>query len=407
MVAAWMQDIGPAALGSTLVLTATSSDGQTWTRGVPKGTSVCAGGAMGSVLDPSVSIGPDGRIYLAVLSSLGLAYTQEFVTTSTDGKTWSAPIPMVDNTEDDFGGVVADPFIPGRAFMTWTNYTADYPPVTSGTSGDLLLSVTRDGGRTYTLPSTAHHAPRGFADGFTRLTALSDGSLLDVFGEISLANEVRGTGTMTLYSTRSGNAGKAWSTPLRLGSFVFGDVADPARSKSIEAHCCAFSLTSGPGRAARLVWTDPSSTSHGDVWTAASNDSGATWSAPSDLHRPGPAFEASVAEAADGSLAITWYEISPNAQPTGQLPTTLELARSCDGGRSWSIHPLAGPFDVRTAVGPIGNGPLGDYQSLVPVGGGFEAVFTLGRPQAHYGSTDIFAAAVPAGQTGCGMVKLQ
>src|SRR3989442_15977396 len=81
MVAAWMQDVqglgdpGGLPLSSTVVVTASSPDGVTWTRSAaPPGVMLCdlPSGPNDAVFDPSVSVGPDGRWYLARLGEVGI-----------------------------------------------------------------------------------------------------------------------------------------------------------------------------------------------------------------------------------------------------------------------------------------------------------------------------------------------
>jgi hypothetical protein len=221
---------------------------------------------------------------------------------------------------------------------------------------------------------------------------LSDGSLLVVFVQIP-ASTATGLGPFAMYATRSRNHGRSWSRPVLITTGTYTDVVDPKTRTVYEPHCCVYSLAAGPRRTAHLAWTTNSSTTAGAVHVVSTFDGGRSWPASVVLDRPAQALEATVA-ATRRTLAVTWYDFSGD-QPAGQVrPTTLWLARSGDGGATWTIERLAGPFDIASAP-PVGAGYLGDFQSLVPVRGGFQAAFTVARPLAVVGSSDIFRAFIP------------
>jgi hypothetical protein len=357
-----------------------------------------APGSSDAEFDPSVSVGPDGRWYLALLGqiagpTIGTPSSRTYVSTSKDGTHWSSlPVSIPDNGQDDFDTVVADPITAGRAYVTASNYPLTAPNATPQ-ENQILISMTTDGGTTFSVPTTVHRAPSGHVDSLSRLVVLDDGSLLDVFGEGSANILVTGKGAFTLYATHSTDHGATWSRPVPAGSSSFADLVDPKTGK-IYQPCCAFSLAGGPNHAAELAWTTTSNGTSGDVHIASSFDGGRSWAASADLHRSAQAFQSTVATTG-ATIAVTWYDFT-GAQPLDQVrPTTLWLARSGDRGTTWTIEPLAGPFDLSTAVRLVGSGFLGDYQSLAPVGRGLEAAFTVARPSALKGPSDIFAAAIP------------
>ncbi|HEX9234732.1 MAG TPA: sialidase family protein, partial [Actinomycetota bacterium] len=176
MVAAWMQDIGPtASLTSSIVLTAASTDGgRTWTRTVPSGVMLCERppGPDDGVFDPSVSVGPDGRWYLARGGAEATpapgGSSQIFVTTSKDGVHWGRPVLVPAGPTIDFDTLVADPKTAGRAYVTWSNYTTGLPVP----DNQVMMSVTSNGGRTFSLPRIVHAAPLGHVDVIAHLVVL-------------------------------------------------------------------------------------------------------------------------------------------------------------------------------------------------------------------------------------------
>jgi hypothetical protein len=400
MVAAWMQDIGPSPdVSSSIVITASSTDGgNTWTRSVPGGVMLAdqPPGPEDVTADPSVSVGPDGRWYLGRLAEeaapSGPFTGHIFVSTSTDGTTWSPAVPVAgDDGQDDYDTVVADPTTAGRAYVTYTNYMGPPPglPGAQPAFNRLVISVTTDGGTTYSVPTTVHTPPDGYLEGLSRLAVLSDGSLLDVFTESR--TEEFFTGPFTLYATRSTDGGTTWSSPVQVATIGGrGIVVDP-RTQQYLTWTGSPTVAAGPNGTAQIAWATTMETTSADVWIASSSDAGATWSSPSDIHRSAQVFRANVAIAA-GASAVTWYEVTEGGPGGDQLLASVLVAHSTPGGQHWPVHRLAGPFDIR-AMEDVGGFP-GDYEALVPAGDGFAAAFTLGGADARYGPSDIFVATV-------------
>ena len=410
MVAAWMQDIeglgdaGGLPLDTTIVITAASTDGgSTWTPSAsPAGGMICnqPPGPADTVFDPSVSVGPDGRWYLSRLDDalapgpVGAGVTTVDVATSTDGVTWSLPVTMVVPPGSfDFDAVLADPATPGRAYVTWASFPVPPPQVQPNQQADLVISTTTDGGRTYSTPATLHRSPTGYFDDVARMVALADGTLVTAFFEIPVDVLTTGHGPFTIYAIRSRDQGATWSAPVLVASGRFADLVDPKHPAAVlYSHCCLFSIAAGPGDTADVAWTTISAVASADVHVASTSDGGKTWSTAADLHRSAQAFQATVAADTDGTTAVTWYDFTAdNGGPS--LLTTVWAAVSRDAGASWPVTRVAGPFDDRTA-----GASLGDFQSLVAVNQGFEAAFTLAKPQAQFGPTDIFAVAVAPGE---------
>lgn len=401
MVAAWMQQVaglGNPALATDVVVTSSSRDGVHWSRaGAPPGVMVCEAppGPADAEVDPSVSVGPDQRWYLGRLGAdelPGPSLTHGlFVSRSADGVRWE-PLarPVPDRLSDDFDTVVADPSRPGRAYATRTDYNT--PDPLPPTSSRIAISPTTNGGATFGAPTTVHQSRRGFLDVVARLVAFPDGSLLDVYTEIP-TDTFSTPGPFTLYATRSRDHARSWSRPVTIATGNFADLVDPHTHAVYAPYCCVSSLAAGPNDSAHLTWVTETGPTSADVHLASSADGGRSWSELATLQRPAQAFQSTVA-AGHGTIALTFYDFS-GEQPADQgRPTTLWLARSADDGASWAIEPLAGPFDLRSA-GTVGVGALGDYQALVPTSDGFEAAFTLARPYAQHGPTDVFAAAIP------------
>jgi hypothetical protein len=111
-----------------------------------------------------------------------------------------------------------------------------------------------------------------------------------------------------------------------------------------------------------------------------SSADGRRWSAPRRVD-PAPAALAiipSVAAAADGTLAISYFSVSANGSKT-----TYWLARSRDGGQSFTRVRMGPPFSLADAPFLTGNPALlvpggyflGDYMGLTATAKGFTSAF--------------------------------
>lgn len=408
MVAAWMQDVegfgdaGGLPLDTDVVVTAFSADGVQWTpSAAPPGVSLCdqaPAGVGDIVFDPSVSVGPDGRWYLGRLPQdavpgAPVSASGVYVSSSTDGINWTPVATRVPTTGSvDLDSVVADPTVPGRAYVTADDFPLAFDPTKGPQHNRVVISQTTDGGAVFAPARAVHKSPTGFLDVESRLAVLTDGSLLDVFAEIP-ANASPAQAPFVLYATRSGDQGVTWSAPIRVGSGSLKDVVDPSSAAVYEHPCCLISIAAGPNNSVEVAWVTNPTTTSGVVHVASSADGGRSWPVIARLDRPAQAFEPTVA-ARHGEIAVSWYDFSGTQSAGRPPPTTVWFARSEDGGRTWTIDPLAGPFDV-SAAKLVEAGNLGDFESLVPTARGFEAAFTLGKPYAQTGASDIFATHIP------------
>ena len=144
---------------------------------------------------------------------------------------------------------------------------------------------------------------------------------------------------------------------------------------------------------------------HDDIAFVRSIDGGLTWSAPIKVNLTPTslpagnqqAFTPMVRVAADGTIAVTYYDFRYNTSDPSTLPTDAFIVHchpstsvSCTNAADWASETRLTPtsFDLRRA--PVARGFfLGDYTGLAVDGNRFVPVFIQAGPAA--GTSDAFA----------------
>lgn len=395
LIGVWQQDRdflggarGPVAAWS-------SDGGRTWTRSVPPRITTCTGGPYVLASDPVVSIGPDGRAYLA---SLAIPRDRRngdvVVNTSGDlGRTWSPPVVVRTGNfvtgSPDKEYALADPRRAGVAYCVWVEFAKQNP-------GEPTVDVTRfsrttDGGATWS-PSVVSYEARTQTQ-FHQLAVLPDGTLLDAFAE--LLPRRGGPVRERLAVIRSIDGGSTWSPPSEAARFDFTNVEDPTGAARIRGDSLTFGVAAAPDGRVYLAWAEQPSTGPSSVLMVRSDDGGATWTAPRVVaSEPRDAFLPAVAVSGDGRVGVLWNAFEP-PRTDGVLRTDVWFASSSDLGRTWRTVEVAGPFDLHAARLTREGGFLGDYEGLAGLARGFGALFTVARPLAASGRTDQLFASLP------------
>ena len=109
-----------------------------------------------------------------------------------------------------------------------------------------------------------------------------------------------------------------------------------------------------------VVWqgtSSPSAPSDDTIYLARSTDGGSTWSAPKKVNQTpngAAAFLPSVHVADNGAVGVTYYDLRNN-DPGPSLPTDVWIVHSHDAGVTFGADAhLAGPFDFTTPRWPAG-----------------------------------------------------
>jgi uncharacterized repeat protein (TIGR01451 family) len=426
LVAAWIQDWDDA-----IVVGYSRDGGKSWGQARPK-TTPCTGGLTDfgtekgkSVIDPSLSFGPDGVAYLtSLVSGQGGSYpnggSAAVVNTSPDGgETWSPP-KVLDTAAFPFAldapNSLADPAKPGYAYAQWAESDNSL-----GGLRHLTFARTEDGGATWEQQPLP--IPPGDLTAAGRLLFLPepapDGTLVNVFMAVppqpGFSLGVL-TGPETLWATRSTDHGSSWSVPVPIATADADRLAiiGAAVGPDGKAIYVSWQRADGSGSSPAPAFCDEPRSCHSLMYSK-STDGGQTWQperglavvpGPSEAGDNGIPSAPSVAVTddvtPDGVVGVAFYDhrndVDNNNPPK---VTDLWFRHSHDGGNHWEEDHLAGPFDHTTApsgscaldynntdpttpcsggVNFHGPGNLGAYQGIAPIGAGFATAFALAKP---------------------------
>lgn len=398
IVATWQQDLGQGASRSDLI--GTSRDGgRTWKRVTIPGLSRCTGGSADAATDPWVSTGGDGTVYFsgaAIFFSPVPPPAVLVASRSRDrGRSWSFPVTFAGpSTRLEREVITADPTRPGHAYVTWW----ERDPAGSFVGSTHRFARTTDGGASWSAPVTLDSAPAGALDQSAEILVLPNGSLLALFARLEIQGDAA---FQKLFTLRSRDQGRTWSAPVEVVSqsvapFFDAETGDALPSQDLTFHSAAIA----PDGTVYVAWDRNNSATSGTIDVAKSRDGGRTWSGPTPVPvATAFTFQPAIAVDGRGTVGLTWYD-NRNDRPGDAARTTdIWFAHSDDGGSSWHQTHVAGPFDLRTAPRPSGDLRLGEYQGLAGLHKrSFAAVFTQAAPQAEDGPTDIFFARIGPGR---------
>ncbi len=365
---------GSIGWGSGDVGYATSTDGgTTWHHGDLPGLTVnYKNGTYGAAADPSVAYdAKHGQWLISTLPLAGLNSNSGVigdvaVSRSSNGLTWGNPI-LIDKTHlDDKNWTVCDntstsPFY-GNCYTEWDQAYG---------SGDVLMSVSSDGGQTWGpgLPSSDHAGGLGGEP-----LVQPNGTVIVPF---------QGGGIDVFSST---NGGKSWGRSQAISSITYHGVAAGLRNPDLPS-----AGIDGAGNVF-VVWADcrfRSKCASNDI-VMSSSSNGTTWSTVTripidpttstvDHFLPGigvdPATSGNTAH-----LTIVYYYY-PNAKCTiSTCQLDVGFTTSSDGGATWTAGAkIAGPMNVGWL--PVSdNGPMvADYIGVTYVNGNPFGVFPVAR----------------------------
>ncbi|MDH5266028.1 MAG: glycoside hydrolase, partial [Betaproteobacteria bacterium] len=382
LLAMWQQDRWSNGSARGLVSAVSFDGGASW-NARPMAFSRCGGGAAPNggdfdrATDPWVSFGPDGTAWAMSLSTTGASSAPGsanamLVARSTDGgRTWGNAVPLIADTVgffNDKNTLTADPFDARYAYAVWDR-------LADAGGGPAMFARTVDAGASWE-PARAIFDPGSSSQTIGNLVVVpASGELVNVALQIDQRGNTR---TAWVIAMRSADRGQTWSEPVRIAVFLGIGARDPETGAVIRDGAIIPQAAAGPGGMLHVVWQDArfNSGARDGIAYSRSTDGGLTWSAPVRVNpNPAvPAFTPTVHVLADGTIGVTYFDLRDNTANRSTLPTGYFLARSTDGGTTWTETRLAGPFDLATA--PNANGLfLGDYMGLAGSGTAFLSLF--------------------------------
>ena len=401
IVAIWI-DHGTAGI----VAGASFDGGETWQNVAIPGITDCTGGTDDRAWDPWLSFAPNGDLYSICIGSPTKAPEDFFVNKSTDGgRTWSNPIAVNASDYsgngygplgDDKPSITVDPTNPNYVYATWARFNNSSR--LKGNSAETMFARSTDGGQTWQPAQSIHTAPSTDFDWGNQIVVLSDGTLIDAFTEGQFTNTHPGVLTLL----RSHDHGQTWSDPIAavvqqplLDQSVQPPnalVTDPDTGQEVEAHpmfaSVAVDRNTGNLYAA---WIDArfNNFQYNSIAFSMSSDGGLTWSTPIQVNQTPntvppvdrQAWNPAVAVAANGTVAVSYYDFRNNTSAPGAL-TDYWLAYAPAGttnSSAWGEVRLTDTsFNLEQAPTRF-NGALwvGDYEGLAAAGNDFVAVWGM------------------------------
>jgi hypothetical protein len=401
IVAAWI-DHGRAGLAVGV----TFDGGKSWQNVPIPGISQSTGGISSTGGDPWLSFAPNGSLY-SIGTGAGLkGTTQLLVNKSTDGGlTWSSPIQVNSpgNSGSGFGpigddkpSITADPSNPNFVYATWAEFNDGNS--FKGNSAATMFARSTDGGQTWQPEQTIHTAPGTDFNWGNQIVVLPNGTLIDAFCEGQFTKQ--DPGVLTLL--RSTDHGQTWSAPI---SAVVQEplldpsvqppnalVTDPDTGQLVEAHPMfdSFAVDTNTGNL-YAVWIDGrfSNFQYNSIALSMSSDGGLTWSQPIQVNQTPntvpaidrQAWNPTVAVAANGTVAVTYYDFRNNTPAPGALTDywmAFAPAPATDPS-SWSeVRLTDNSFNLEQAPTRFkGAFWLGDYEGLAAIGNDFVSVWAM------------------------------
>ena len=404
MVGVWQQDRWSNG-SSRSVMSGTSLDGgRTWTRR-PIPFSRCGGGTFinggdyARISNPWVSYAPDGTVHAIGLASNGVLFTagsaNAIVASRSldDGLTWSNPIALIRDGGgffNDKDAITADPIDADLVYAVWDRLVA------GDNGGPAYFARSLDGGANWE-PARPIYDPGPTSQTISNVVVvLPTGTLVDMFVQIDFAG---GTSSARIAVVRSFDKGVTWSAPITVSDLRSVGTSDPQTGNPVRDASIIPQIAVAPNGDLHVVWQDSrfSAGARDAIAIAHSIDDGATWTAPARVSAniDVAAFDPAVHVRDDGVIGVTYYDFRSDTN-AATLLTDYWLARSADGGATWTESRVSEPFDLSIAPLTTSTTPggyfLGDYQGLTSRDNVFLPFFTKANNGDTDNRTDIFSA---------------
>lgn len=301
-----------------------------------------------------------------------------FVTTSSDGKSWSKPTPVVDHINtvlpfEDKPWLIADkqtdsPYL-GNLYVSWTRFD-EYGSSLPGDSTQIWFAVSSDSGKTFKPPFRISDKGGNAQDNdFTVEGAVP---AVDQQGNVFVA----WSGPRGIELDRSFDGGQTFGKDNMVVEHVGGwdlPVGDFDRHNGMPVTGIDVSLGPNSGRL-YINWMDTRN-ENPDVFLIHSDDQGETWSEVTQVNAiektpSNQLFTWMSIDPIDGSVNILYYDQAS----VEEGKTGLTLSRSVDSGQTFTHFSIpVNPFVLPKRAF------FGDYLGIDARGGRVVAAFTVSR----------------------------
>jgi hypothetical protein len=407
MVGVWQQDRWSGSGARGILVAQSVNGGSTWSMPPAPPLSHCMGGTAANagdydrVSDPWVAFSSDGAtVYQSALAFTAGTSSAVLVSVSADqGQTWSTPTAVVRDAPDtifsDKDSITADPISPGLAYVVWDRSSADTPAV---------FARTINRGASWQPMQLLYDPGAGNATIGNVIVGVSGGGPLGTLVGCFTQYPASGSGGASLRVVRSVDQGQTWaaSSATSIAPLNSVQTRDPVSGVPVRDGSIIGSFAADPRAGSTTLyatWEDAtpvSNRTHNAILLSRSTDGGVSWSAPSRVNGDltVPAFDPSITVRSDGEIGLTYYDFR-GALAAGGIPVTVRLARSSDGGATWTESQIDGPFDLSSAPLVQGQLFLGDYQSLAWAGTDFLPLYAKtpvagpGTSTVHFDSVNV------------------
>jgi hypothetical protein len=324
--------------------------GRTWRAGLLPGLTTYSPspGESPRASDPVIAYDAVHGVWLANTLIVGNTFSALYVSRSTDGITWSAPVTAARtsglNLAYDKNWIVCD------SGATSPFRGSCYIAYNAVTSRRMSLLISRDGGLTWSPPVTVDSSFGGASIGAIPLVQ-PDGALTVVY-----------IGGDDMVASRSTDGGLTFGRPAVISRSIANDI------RGVRDPALPAATVDAAGRL-YILWADCQlrPTCNGNDLLLSSSTDGAAWTAPTRLPRvgfdsfvPGIAAHPTVA----GRLAVVTY-LRTAACSLSTCRFGVALMRSASGGARWSVQRLdAEPMRPEWLADSNLGSFLGDYVGI-------------------------------------------
>jgi len=399
LVAAWQQDRWSNGSARALMAAASFDGGTTWSvRALPFSACAGEGAARGGnylrTSDPWLSLGADGTVFASAISTAGGTFTPGsrnavLVSRSADGgRTWSDPATLILDGEAFFNDKESVTADPADARFVY----AAWDRLAPDGSGASYLARSTDGGATWEAPRVIDDPGAGAQTIANLVRVLPDGTLVCMLARL-VGDEDRVTDA-AIEVVRSRDRGATWSAPIRVAAMQALGARDPVTGHAIRDGSILAQMAVAPDGSLAIAWQDGRFTGARDaIALARSTDGGLTWSAPVRVNPDASttAFTPQVHVRSDGTIGVGYYVLRADRPEGLAIPADFRLAQSIDGTH-WTESTVSAAFDLALAPETTEGLFLGDYTGLASAGADFLPLYA--RTVSPANRTDIFLARV-------------